>query len=125
MNALGIAASGLTAATTRLSVVAQNVANIDSTEPAADGSGAVPYTPYQVMQTPLASGGVRAEVRRAPSYQPAAPAFPLADIFAADPGVDLVTQAVEQASAMTAFRANLAVIRAAEEMAQAAIDTTA
>ena len=128
MNVIGIAASGLTAATLRLSASAANVANVDSTAPAGDGSDAqVPYTPLQVVQTSLASGGVRAEMRRAPTAglraYPPAPVFADPGIFA-ETGVDLVTEAIEQISAMNAFKANLATIRAAEQMMQSVFDTT-
>jgi flagellar basal-body rod protein FlgC len=130
MSIIGIAASGLEAATFRLSAAASNTANADSAEPAPDGSGAqIPYTPIQVVQTAVATGGVRAELRQAPvggllTYQPALMGAPAVDTFAA-PGVDLAMQAVEQMIALNAFKANLAVIRTAEEMSRTAIDTTA
>jgi flagellar basal body rod protein FlgC len=130
LSIIGIASSGLQAAGLRLSAAASNTANANSTEPAPDGSGArLPYTPIQVVQTAGASGGVRAELRRAPvggllTYQPAVAGAPAIDTFAA-PGVDLATQAVEQMIALNAFKANLAVIRTAEDMTKAVIDTKA
>ncbi len=129
MNAIGIAATGLMAASTRLTASAQNVANADTTGSTAAGGGAPPYQPWLVVQTSTASGGVSASLQRssAPYLQAYAPDSPQADAegMIGVPDVDYASETVEQVSAMASFKANLAIIRAADEMQKSLLDTLA
>ena len=54
-------------------------------------------------------------------YDPSAP-FADAEGFVAAPNVDLATEAVDVLAASLSFRANLAVFRAADEMAKRTLD---
>jgi flagellar basal-body rod protein FlgC len=126
---LPIALSGLSAASTRLTASAQNVANADTSGSTAAGGGTPPYQPWLVVQTSAASGGVAANLQRstAPYLQTYAPDNPQADAegMIGVPDVDYATEVVDQVSAMASFKANLAVIRTADEMQKALLDTLA
>jgi flagellar basal-body rod protein FlgC len=126
-----IALSGLNAASTRLQVSASNVANIDSTGALPNlTTGAttppVPYQPLQVSQEPLVSGGTVATVT------PSTPAFtaqyspdsPYADKngLVGAPNVDLTTEAVNQITAINAYKANLRVLQVADDLDRETID---
>ncbi|MEM6851150.1 MAG: flagellar basal body rod C-terminal domain-containing protein [Pseudomonadota bacterium] len=99
-SALAIAASGLSAASTRTAVRAQNVANVLTPG----------YAPLGVEQT-ATSAGVRAEAR------PLAPASAVAV-----GGVDLVTELVDLQAAKRAFQASAAALRTADEQSKELID---
>jgi len=131
MTATGIAASGLKAAATRLEASASNVAN-------AQSAGSLPvetiepirpvYRPLRTLLSARAQGGLTAALlQQARSYAAYAPNLPFADAsgMAAYPAVDPALEAAERASAMAAFRANLSVIRAADEMMQRLLDVRA
>jgi flagellar basal-body rod protein FlgC len=120
-----IALSGLNAASQRLQVSASNVANLDSTgalpDPKTGATGTpAPYQPLQVSQQSLVSGGTVATVT------PSTPAFtaqyspdsPYADKngLVGAPNVDLATEAVNQITAINAYRANLRVIQVADDL---------
>lgn len=108
MDAIGIAQSGLKAASERLHVSAVNIAN-------ANTPG---YTPGQAVQTSVAAGGVKTAL-----HQPAA-LFPAPD-GQEDLGMDLISQLAEHMQALTAFKANMAMIQSAEEMMVSVLDATA
>jgi flagellar basal-body rod protein FlgC len=131
MTVTGIASSGLKAAATRLEASASNVAN-------AQSAGSMPvetiepirpvYRPLRTLLSAQTQGGLTAALsRQARSYAAYAPDLPFADGsgMVAHPEVDPAEEAVEQASAMAAFRANLSVIRAADEMMQKLLDVRA
>ena len=128
IDAINTAVSGLRAATLRVNTAAQNIAAAPvsgNPDPAAyDG-----YVPQRVTQTTVQGGGTIAKA------VPVDPAFftvfdpndPNAD---ADgrvglPNVDLATEIVELTLAEHAYKANLAVIRTADEITEALLDTTA
>lgn len=143
MSTLDIALSGLTAASARLNVSAQNVANSqtdgplpnvqpNSTVPLPAGS-ALPkvYAPLQLVQfsLPLSQGGgVETSTRTSSSpYLTAyAPNSPYADSTGqvATPNVDPITETVNQIEAVTQFKANLNVLKAGDEMLRAALKLT-
>lgn len=125
------ALSGLTAARQRLEVSAGNVANADS-DGVVPGSSAAPnapqpYTPLRVEQQPLLSGGTFTTVlpvdpRLVLRYAPDAPAAN-ADGIVASPNVDLIGEGINQLTATQAYKANLRVIKVAQELQREMIDT--
>ncbi len=128
MNAIvGIALSGLQAAARRLQVTASNVANMaNRADVAADGTVAAGlFRPARVHQVATAGGGTEAVV------QPVEPPFHIVpdpsrdDGRAAMPNVDLAQQMVEMMLAKSAYKANAAIIRTAEEMDDALLDIKA
>lgn len=118
MNAIGIARSGLDAATMRLTASASNIANANSTGPvpgsAADSGRAQVYRPLRAQATASADGGVSAQmVRSDPGYRLTYdPASLQADAkgMVAAPDVDVADELVETLAAKGAFEANLKAI---------------
>jgi len=104
----GIAQSGLEAATTRLNVSANNLANA-----LTDG-----FQPSRVSSAEVPGGGVTSSVSKAVD--------PLAEARAdrallATSGTDLVSEIVAQSTAARLFEANAASLRTADEIFQAAL----
>ena len=125
------ALSGLNAARKRLEVSAANVANVDSDGalPGSDGApnAPLPYTPLRVEQLPLPSGGTFAMVvpvdpRLVRRYAPNSPAANAAGIVAS-PNVDLAGEAVNQLAAAQAYKANLHVLKVAQDLQEETIAT--
>lgn len=130
-----IAVSGMLAATQRLQVSAQNVANVrsDGVLPDAQGnypSGAQrPYTPLRVDQVDMASGGTRAIVTGvSPSYvaayDPSAP-YANQDGMVAAPNVDLADEIVQQLIATYTYAANARVVTSYNQMVKSLFDVRA
>jgi len=130
-----IAVSGMLAATRRLQVSAQNVANMrsDGALPDAQGNyspGAPrPYTPLRVDQVDLAGGGTRAIVNEiSPSYivayDPSAP-YANQDGMVAAPNVDLADELVQQLTATYTYAANARVVTSYNQMVKSLFDTRA
>src|SRR5689334_19247481 len=120
-----IALSGLNAASRRLEVSASNVANIDSDGTVPDPkTGAVgtpaPYQPLDVAQEPEVTGGTLANVtsRQPPYTVQYSPGSPYADQngLVGAPNVDLATEAVNQITAINAYKANLKVLQVADDL---------
>ena len=104
----GIAQSGLEAASTRVNVSAHNVANA-----LTDG-----FVPSQVTAAEQAGGGVTTAVSRASD--------PLAEARAdqallAPSRTDLVTEVVAQQAATRLYQANVASLKTADELFEAAL----
>lgn len=136
MLALNIARSGLTASMMRLNASASNVASSDSvgaiaatsSTASATNTDAKPaaYQPVTVEQHALADGGVatvyaRVQPASVPRYDPSSSAADGSGMVAA-PNVDLVDESVQQLQARSDFRANVAVIRTADQMQQRLVD---
>jgi flagellar basal-body rod protein FlgC len=140
MSTLSIATSGLSAASLRLNVTANNIANALSTGPlpsssgsgssggaASNNSGFPPaFVPLQVNQTDQASGGTVANVAPvSPSFvvqsDPSAP-FANQDGLVAAPNVDLAGQLVELLTAKYSFAANAKVIQAYSDTTKSLLD---
>jgi flagellar basal-body rod protein FlgC len=136
--ALSIARSGLLASVAPLNAGAANIANgsttgpLPASAPVPDTAGGAPrvYQPVEVVLRSTggagAPAGVSATTRpRLPAYarqyDPSAP-FADAEGFVAAPNVDLAAEAVDVLAASLSFRANLAVFRAADEMAKRTLD---
>ena len=109
--------SGLQAQSKRLSVSAENIANMSTA--GTPGSDRV-YRPKEVIQTTTAGGGVRAETRdvEPPSVSVYAPSNPAADEegVVEMPNVSLEAEFSNQILAKRAYQANASVIRAQDEM---------
>jgi flagellar basal-body rod protein FlgC len=128
------AVSGLTASTAELAASASNVANAQTVGPlsgvgwgpaAIIGSGgpgpaAQAYQPLTAVQSTTPGGGVAASFAAvSPGTQPAYdPQSPYADGqgLVAQPNVDPSQEAVNQIGALSAFQANVSVLKVADEM---------
>ena len=121
---LFIALSGLQAATKRLGVSANNVANALTSRPTT-GPNARPagvFAAQEAVDRASGGGGVRTEVReRDPATvigpDPASPTG-----LSAFPHVDLVEEAVNQKVALATYKANAAVICTQQEIDDALLD---
>lgn len=129
---LAIAASGMSAASTRLSVAARNIANVHSNGAlpgaAAPPDAPQPYTPQRVDQFELAGGGTTARVSPAasepvPVHVPGAPYADENGMVGA-PNVDLAPQLVEAMVAKYAFAANALVMGSGAQMQRGVLDIT-
>lgn len=127
---LGVAVSGLQAASRRLEVSARNVVNADSvgtpdkTTDAPQPTAA--YQPQRVVQTSVAGGGVEA---RAVNQDPAThlesrPDHPAAgsDGLVEVPNVDLVREVVEQITARAAYEASAKLVQTADGLLSTVLD---
>ncbi len=146
MSTLSIATSGLSAASLRLDVAANNIANSLTTGPlpAASGSGApaggaasssntsnlpAVYVPLQVDQSAQSSGGTVATVSAvSPGFvaqsDPGA-WFANQDGLVAAPNVDLASQFVQLLTAKYAFAANAKVVQSYADTTRSLLDITA
>lgn len=117
---LSKALSGLQAATTRVSVSANNVANALTSRPASAPEGV--FRAQRAVAQSAPGGGVAISVQdRAPATvsgpDPSVPGG--VSVF---PNVDFVEEAVEQNLAVASYRANAALIRVQQEIDDAVID---
>ena len=128
--ASSIAVSGMLAASTRLEVAADNIANARSSG-AIPGSDApagspAPATPHRVDTVEIAGGGTKAVVSNvSPAYTVAHdPSAPYADSKGdvAQPNIDLGTEVVNAVTARYAFAANALVFKVSDRMMQDLLD---
>ncbi|MFQ5829845.1 MAG: flagellar basal body rod C-terminal domain-containing protein [Candidatus Methylomirabilia bacterium] len=113
ISAIFSAVSGLVAQRMRLDVSANNVANLNTNN----------FKKSRVVLESTQPAGVRASVQQVNT-----PGVPIPDGFAVRPGdetsnVDLVEETVTQIGALQGFRANLNIVRAADQMLKHLIDT--
>lgn len=135
-DAIATAVSGLQASSMWMDAVASNIANARDTGPVQANTPPVPapsqqtlYQPVSVAQSPLAGGGVDAHLSPvlpsySVSYDPASP-FANAQGMVAMPNVDIAEQMVNALEAVASYKANIAVIKTADKMAQDTLDLTA
>lgn len=127
MSAIGSATSGMQAASLRLEKVARNVANVSTTGPVADETGATTaYRPVDVRQSDTGNGvSSRLEPRNPAFTLQNDPANPDADADGnvAAPNVDLAGEMVDLMTARTAYKANAKVMEAASGMQRSLLDT--
>lgn len=125
MNSVaGIAASGMAAATLKLSASASNLANIEDVAPV----GAAGYQPIGVQTTPLAGGGVAATAvtLKPASYAAYDPTSPLANGqgMVAKPEIDPISEIGNQIQAGQAYAFQLKTLQIADEEQKAIFDMT-
>ena len=144
MSTLSIATSGLSAASLRLDVAANNIANALTTGPlpATSGSGApaggsssnnsnlpAVYVPLQVNQAAQSSGGTVATVSAvSPGFSAQSDPgawFANQDGLVAAPNVDLASQFVQLITAKYAFAANAKVVQSYADTTRSLLDITA
>ena len=126
-SAMAVAASALKAQQSRMRVIAENIANAESTARTAGG------TPYR-RQIPVfeartvdgATGVVMAEVRPDQrdfrmDYDPSHPAAN-AEGYVMRPNVDTLIEAMDMREAQRAYEANLNVIETARSMESRTLD---
>lgn len=131
-NSLRISASGLTAERLRLDVIADNLANINTTRTAQGGpyrrkvavleERTEGFNDLLAIRNPALRGGVRvAAIAEDPTppnrvYNPGHPdADP--DGYVLMPNVNLVTEMVDMITATRAYEANVTAMNAAKQMA--------
>lgn len=128
-SSLDISASGLSAQRRRMDVVAENIANAETTRTAQGG----PYQRKQVVFQALpnapggAGGGVTVtEVAADPRpprlvYRPGHPDAN-ADGYVKMPNVNILEEMVDMVSATRSYEANVAAINAAKQMTRKALE---
>ncbi len=129
---LSIAVSGITAASERLQVSANNVANaqsdgpLPSADPAIQAQYPQAYTLQVVNQVETAGGGTKAVVTNVqpgtvPAYDPTAP-YADQNGMVAEPNVNYTTEAVQQLTARYDFVFNVYVARVYSRMLKTLVD---
>jgi flagellar basal-body rod protein FlgC len=114
LSSVSIGLSGLAAASLRLEVAANNIANAQSVGALPGNPGPAPYTPMQVVQSDSGSGTAANTVPVDPAYIPTPdPQSPDANAQGqvAMPNVDLTQQVVELAMAQQSYQANLKTVQ--------------
>ena len=137
MSVLSVSLSGMAAATARLNVSAQNVANSLTSgalpdAPAFKAGAPTPYQPQQLVQFSLGAdqgGGVTTRVETQPGavetgYDPTA-SYANAQGMVAMPNVDPAVELVNQMQALQQFKANLKVFETSNDMLKAALNLKA
>ena len=125
--AMAAAASALRAQQSRMRVIAENIANAESTASTAGGQPYRRQTPvFQAREIDGATGVVLAEVRPDMSnfrseYDPTHPAAN-AEGYVTRPNVDTLVEAMDMREAQRAYEANLNVIETARNMESRTLD---
>ena len=125
--AMAAAASALRAQQSRMRVIAENIANAESTAATAGGQPSRRQTPvFQAREIDGATGVVLAEVRPDMSnfrseYDPTHPAAN-AEGYVTRPNVDTLIEAMDMREAQRASEANLNVIETARAMEMRTLD---
>lgn len=121
IKAIGIALTGLNAATQRLNASASNIANL-TTEGSLEEGGQAPYSALTTVSKSLGNtpGGVRTDVvAKNPPYVPAySPDSPFADEqgIVGVPNVSLEEEIVNLKLSEITYKANIATIKASENL---------
>jgi flagellar basal-body rod protein FlgC len=125
--AMGVAASALRAQQSRMRVIAENIANADST---ATTPGGDPYRRQSPVFQPKAIAGGQGVVMtgviadETPFHLEYSPGHPAADAkgYVKTPNVDPLTEALDMRQAQRAYEANLSVIETARTMQTRTLD---
>ena len=126
-TAMAVASSALKAQQSRMRVIAENIANAQSTATVAGGEPYRRQTPlFQAKNVDGATGVVLAEVRPDQSpfrmeYDPSHPAAN-AEGYVQRPNVDTLVEAMDMREAQRAYEANLNVIETARNMESRTLD---
>lgn len=131
INAIQIALTGLNAASRKVEAVASNIANLQ-VEGSLDNPEQAPYRPLTTQQTAITdgngqglgvtSGFVPKTQAFVPAYNPGSP-FANSEGVVGVPNVDLAEESVNLTIAKNAYKANLSIIRTAEEMSDELLKT--
>ena len=125
--AMAVAAGALKAQQSRMRVIAENIANAQSTATTAGGEPYRRQVPvFQARDLDGATGVVLAEVRADQSdfrrdYDPSHPAAD-AEGYVLRPNVDTLVEAMDMREAQRAYEANLNVIETARSMEMRTLD---
>ena len=129
LHAIETSASGLTAERLRMEVIANNIANVNTTRGRQGDPTSGPYRRQRaVFAERLAQRGVAvvrvAEDQDTPLQLKYEPGHPDADAqgYVQYPNVQVVTEMVDLISATRAYQANAAVVTAARDMSFAAMN---
>ncbi len=126
-NAMAVAAGALKAQQSRMRIIAENIANAQST---AETPGGAPYRRqipvFEARNVDGATGVVLAEVRQDQGdfkrdYDPSHPAAD-ANGYVLRPNVDTLVEAMDMREAQRAYEANLNVIETARSMEMRTLD---
>ena len=126
-TAMAVASSALKAQQSRMRIIAENIANAESTANVAGGQPYRRQTPvFQARNVDGATGVVLAEVRPDQSdfrmdYDPSHPAAN-AEGYVMRPNVDTLVEAMDMREAQRAYEANLNVIETARNMDSRTLD---
>ncbi|CAM2869387.1 flagellar basal body rod protein FlgC [Brevundimonas sp. 3P9-tot-E] len=126
-TAMAVASSALKAQQSRMRIIAENIANAESTANVAGGQPYRRQTPvFQARNVDGATGVVLAEVRPDQSdfrmdYDPSHPAAN-AEGYVQRPNVDTLVEAMDMREAQRAYEANLNVIETARNMDSRTLD---
>ena len=120
IGAISTALSGLMAASKKVEVGANNIANISTAGALDPVDGPAPYSTQITTQKTGEAGGVLASVAVkdpgfVPAYDPNSP-FANEDGLIGVPNTDLAEEAVNLKLAETTYKANLATLKTAGEM---------
>jgi flagellar basal-body rod protein FlgC len=125
--AMSVAASALKAQQARMRVIAENIANADST---ATTPGGDPYQRQSPQFKPSPVGGGLGVMMTGvvpdttPFHKEYSPGHPAADAqgYVKTPNVDALTEALDMKQAQRAYEANLSVIETARTMQSRTLD---
>ncbi|MCH4268811.1 MAG: flagellar basal body rod protein FlgC [Brevundimonas sp.] len=126
-TAMAVASTALKAQQSRMRIIAENIANAESTANVAGGQPYRRQTPvFQARNVDGATGVVLAEVRPDQSdfrmdYDPSHPAAN-AEGYVMRPNVDTLVEAMDMREAQRAYEANLNVIETARNMESRTLD---
>ncbi|HAD84852.1 MAG TPA: flagellar basal body rod protein FlgC [Brevundimonas sp.] len=124
---MAVASTALKAQQSRMRIIAENIANAESTANVAGGQPYRRQTPvFQARNVDGATGVVLAEVRPDQSdfrmdYDPSHPAAN-AEGYVQRPNVDTLVEAMDMREAQRAYEANLNVIETARNMESRTLD---
>jgi flagellar basal-body rod protein FlgC len=126
-NAMAVAASALKAQQSRMRIIAENIANAQSTAQVAGGEPYRRQVPvFQAREIDGVTGVTLAEVRPdqrdfRSEYDPSHPAAN-AEGYVLRPNVDTLVEAMDMREAQRAYEANLNVIETARSMEMRTLD---
>ncbi len=126
-NAMAVAASALKAQQSRMRIIAENIANAQSTAQVAGGEPYRRQIPvFRAQEIDGATGVTLAEVRPdqgdfRSEYDPSHPAAN-AEGYVLRPNVDTLVEAMDMREAQRAYEANLNVIETARSMEMRTLD---
>jgi len=126
-SAMAVAATALKAQQSRMRIIAENIANAESTAPTAGGTPYRRQIPvFRAREVDGATGVALAEVRpdRADFRMDYDPSHPAADAqgYVRRPNVDTLIEAMDMREAQRAYEANLNVIETARAMESRTLD---